>query len=55
MESGPIPRSTPGSHSLTFIGLQGETYSIQASQNLKVWIMLGTVTAGLDGMVGFED
>ena len=55
VESGPIPRSTPGSRSLTFTGLQGETYSIQASQNLKVWIMLGTATAGGDGMVEFED
>ena len=46
---------TPGSRSLTFIGLQDETYSIQAFQNLKVWIMLGTATAGGDRMVGVED
>ena len=49
------PGPKPGRRSVTFIGLPGETYSIPASQNLKVWITLGTTTAGGDGMVGFED
>jgi uncharacterized delta-60 repeat protein len=40
---------------LQFIGIEGETYVIQASNDLIDWITLGTARADSDGVVALDD
>jgi hypothetical protein len=40
---------------LTVTGPVGHTYDIQASQDLKTWTVIGTVTVGASGSVDFTD
>jgi len=40
---------------LTVTGLIGHTYDIQATQDLKTWTIIGTVTVGASGSLDFSD
>ncbi len=40
---------------LTVTGLAGHTYDIQATQDLKTWTVIGTVTLGVSGSLNFTD
>jgi hypothetical protein len=40
---------------LTVSGLIGHTYQIQATQDLKTWTTIGTVTLGASGSMDFTD
>jgi hypothetical protein len=40
---------------LNVVGPVGHTYDIQATQDLKTWTVIGTVTVGASGSVDFTD
>ena len=40
---------------LTVTGPIGRTYDIQATEDLKTWTVIGTVTVGASGMLDFAD
>jgi hypothetical protein len=47
---------TPGKQFiLTITGQAGQTYNIQASQDLITWTVIGTVTMGASGSLNFTD
>lgn len=48
-------RLVDGSASIGLAGVAGWTYKIQASTDLAVWTVLGTVTAGTNGLCQFQD
>ena len=49
-------RSAPtGQLILTMIGRMGQTYDVQATQDLKTWTVIGTVTMGAANSVDFTD
>jgi len=49
-------RSAPaGQFILTVSGSSGQTYNVQATQALKTWTVIGTVTVGAGGSLDFTD
>jgi hypothetical protein len=46
---------SPGQIKLTVTGLTGLIYNIQASQDLKSWTTIGSLTAVVDGLLNFTD
>lgn len=49
-------RSAPaGQFILTVSGPTGQTYNVQATQDLKTWAIIGTVTIGAGGSLDFTD
>jgi len=49
-------RSAPaGQFILTVSGPTGQTYDVQATQDLKTWTVIGTVTVGAGGSLDFTD
>ena len=49
-------RSAPaGQFILTVSGPTGQTYNVQATQDLKTWTVIGTVTVGAGGSLDFTD
>ena len=49
-------RALPGGQfALTVTGTVGHTYNIQATQDFKIWTLIGTVTMGASGSLNFTD
>ena len=44
-----------GKFALTVTGTVGHTYDIQATQDLKTWAVIGSVTVGASGTLNFTD
>jgi hypothetical protein len=40
---------------LSGVGQAGHTYDVEATQNLKTWTKIGTVTIGADGSFQYTD
>ena len=47
--------TTAGQFVLTVTGVNGHIYDIQATQDLKTWTVIGTVTVGVGGLLQFTD
>ena len=50
-----IRSAAAGQFILTLSGPTGQTYDVQATQDLKTWTVIGTVTVGADGSLAFTD
>ena len=50
-----IRRAPAGQFILTVIGPTGQTYNVLATQDLKTWTIIGTVTLGTSGSLDFTD
>ncbi len=50
-----LARTPAGAASISATGVQGYTYQVQASENLKSWTGIGTVTANSLGEIKFTD
>jgi len=50
-----IRHAPAGQFILTMTGLIGQTYDVQATQDLKTWTVIGTVTMGAGGSLDFTD
>ena len=44
-----------GQTTIQFIGIPGTLYDIQASTDLRHWTVIGSVTAGSNGLFQFQD
>ncbi len=44
-----------GQFALTVAGTVGHTYNIQATQDFKIWTIIGSVTVGATGSLNFTD
>jgi len=50
-----ISSAPAGQFILTVTGQTGQTYDVQATQDLKTWTVIGTVTVGAGGSLDFTD
>jgi len=50
-----IAAAVAGQFVLNVTGTAGQTYTIQATQDLKTWTAIGTVTVGAGGTANFTD